>query len=278
MRITKEALTFDDVLLQPAYSDVLPREVDLSTQLTTGITLNIPILSAAMDTVTEARLAIALAQEGGLGVIHKNMLPEEQAREVLKVKKFESGIVRDPITVSPDMTIREVIDLTHSMGISGVPVVREKEIGTLEQLKADLLAEPSSEPVYLVGWSLGGYLAREVARECPDKVKHVVTLGSPVVGGPKYTSVAAAFSQRGASIDEIERLVDARYDIPLKVPVTAIYSKADGVVSWEACIDHRSPDVEHIEVFSSHTGLGFSPQAYHILADRLAASGKANGK
>jgi IMP dehydrogenase len=127
MRIAKEALTFDDVLLQPDYSEVLPREVDLSTRLTAEISLNIPILSAAMDTVTEARLAIALAQEGGLGVIHKNMTVEEQARQVLTVKKFESGIVRDPITVTPDMTIREVIDLTRAMGISGVPVVSEKQ-------------------------------------------------------------------------------------------------------------------------------------------------------
>ena len=126
MRIAKEALTFDDVLLQPDYSDVLPREVDLSTQLTTGIRLNIPLLSAAMDTVTEARLAISLAQEGGMGIIHRNMTPEMQAREVLKVKKFESGIVRDPITVSPDMSIREVIGLTKAMGISGVPVVEGK--------------------------------------------------------------------------------------------------------------------------------------------------------
>jgi IMP dehydrogenase len=117
MRIAREALTFDDVLLQPDYSDVLPREVDLSSQLTTGIKLNIPM----------ARLAIALAQEGGLGIIHRNLTPELQAREVLKVKKFESGIVRDPITVSPDMTIREVIDLTKAMGISGVPVVEGKE-------------------------------------------------------------------------------------------------------------------------------------------------------
>ena len=127
MRIAREALTFDDVLLQPGYSDVLPREVDLSTRLTAEIGLSIPILSAAMDTVTEARLAIALAQEGGLGVIHKNMSIDEQARQVATVKKFESGIVRDPITVSPDMTIREVIDLTRAMGISGVPVVNEKE-------------------------------------------------------------------------------------------------------------------------------------------------------
>jgi len=127
LRIATEALTFDDVLLQPGYSDVLPREVDLSTRLTPEITLSIPILSAAMDTVTEARLAIALAQEGGLGVIHKNMTVEEQARQVHTVKKFESGIVRNPITVTPDMSIREVIDLTRAMGISGVPVVREQQ-------------------------------------------------------------------------------------------------------------------------------------------------------
>lgn len=127
MRIAKEALTFDDVLLQPGYSDILPREVDLSTQLTREIRLNIPLLSAAMDTVTEAPLAIALAQEGGIGIIHKNMPIEQQAREVLQVKKFESGIVRNPITVSPEMTIREVIELTRSMGISGVPVVDGRE-------------------------------------------------------------------------------------------------------------------------------------------------------
>ncbi|MCH9693161.1 MAG: IMP dehydrogenase [Gammaproteobacteria bacterium] len=123
MRIAKEALTFDDVLLQPGYSDVLPREVDLSTALTREIRLSIPLLSAAMDTVTEARLAIALAQEGGLGIVHKNMSIEGQAKQVLTVKKFESGMVRNPITVSPDMSIREVIDLTRAMGISGVPVV-----------------------------------------------------------------------------------------------------------------------------------------------------------
>jgi len=123
MRIAKEALTFDDVLLQPGYSEILPREVDLSTSLTRDIRLSIPLLSAAMDTVTESRLAIALAQEGGLGIIHKNMTIEQQAREVLKVKKFESGMVRKPITVTSNMTIREVIELTRAMGISGVPVV-----------------------------------------------------------------------------------------------------------------------------------------------------------
>src|SRR5246127_3284357 len=121
MRILEEALTFDNVLLVPAYSEILPREVDLSTRVTRRIRLNIPVMSAAMDIVTEARLAIPIAQEGGIGVIHKSMPIETQAREVERVKKFESGVIKDPITVSPNMTIREVLDLTRSHGISGVP-------------------------------------------------------------------------------------------------------------------------------------------------------------
>jgi IMP dehydrogenase len=128
MRIVHEALTFDDVLLEPAYSEILPREVQLKTQLTRSLTLNIPIISAAMDTVTEARLAIALAQEGGIGIIHKNMSPKDQARQVSQVKKFESGVIHDPITVSPEATIRQVIDLTRSKNISGVPVVEGEDL------------------------------------------------------------------------------------------------------------------------------------------------------
>ncbi len=123
MRIVEEALTFDDVLLVPAFSEVLPKGVDLSTRLTRNIKLNIPMVSAAMDTVTEHRMAIAMAQQGGIGIIHKNMTAEEQAREVMKVKKHESGVVKDPITVSPEQTIREVMDLTRTNRISGVPVV-----------------------------------------------------------------------------------------------------------------------------------------------------------
>lgn len=123
MRIAQEALTFDDVLLVPAYSNVLPRDVNLATKLTRDITINIPLLSAAMDTVTESRLAIAMAQEGGLGILHKNMTIEQQAEEVRKVKKFESGVVRDPVTVTPDTTIGEVVELTRTHNISGVPVV-----------------------------------------------------------------------------------------------------------------------------------------------------------
>ncbi|HXN79523.1 MAG TPA: IMP dehydrogenase [Steroidobacteraceae bacterium] len=127
MRILEEALTFDDVLLVPAYSEILPREVDLSTRVTRRIRLNVPLMSAAMDTVTEARLAITIAQEGGVGIIHKSMTIEAQAREVDRVKKFESGVIKDPITVSPNMSIREVLDLTRSRGISGVPVVVGKK-------------------------------------------------------------------------------------------------------------------------------------------------------
>jgi len=128
MRIAQEALTFDDVLLLPAYSNVLPRDVSLTTKLTRDININIPLLSAAMDTVTESRLAIAMAQEGGLGILHKNMTIEEQADEVRKVKKFESGVVRDPITVSPTTTIGEVVALTHANKISGVPVVEGNDL------------------------------------------------------------------------------------------------------------------------------------------------------
>jgi IMP dehydrogenase len=127
MRILEEALTFDDVLLVPAYSEILPGEVDLSTRVTRRIRVNVPLMSAAMDTVTEARLAITVAQEGGVGVIHKSMTIEAQAREVDRVKKFESGVIKDPITVAPTMTIREVLDLTRSRGISGVPVVVGKK-------------------------------------------------------------------------------------------------------------------------------------------------------
>jgi len=128
MRVVRKALTFDDVLLVPAHSLVVPRDVSLKTRLTRSISLNIPLVSAAMDTVTEARLAIAIAQEGGLGIIHKNMTPSKQAAEVAKVKRFESGVVKEPITVPPTMSVREVLALTHRHRISGLPVVEGKRV------------------------------------------------------------------------------------------------------------------------------------------------------
>ncbi|MBM3357948.1 MAG: IMP dehydrogenase [Betaproteobacteria bacterium] len=123
MRVVQKALTFDDVSLIPALSTVLPREVSLKSKLTRGITMNIPVVSAAMDTVTEARLAIAIAQEGGIGIVHKNMSPKAQAAEVTRVKRFESGIVKDPITVTPDLKVRDVLQLTRQHRISGLPVI-----------------------------------------------------------------------------------------------------------------------------------------------------------
>lgn len=128
MIIVEEALTFDDILLIPDYSEVLPRDVSLQTQLTREITMNIPIVSAAMDTVTESGLAIALAQEGGIGIIHKNMSPELQAKNVRRVKKYESGVIKEPVTVGPYTSIQEVIDLTREKNISGVPVVDGEDL------------------------------------------------------------------------------------------------------------------------------------------------------
>ena len=128
MRIAQEALTFDDVLLIPAHSTVMPKEVKLMTRLTREITLNIPLISAAMDTVTEARLAISMAQEGGIGIIHKNMTGEQQAEQVRLVKKYESGVIKDPVSVSSDASIRDVLALTRAHNISGVPVVDGKEL------------------------------------------------------------------------------------------------------------------------------------------------------
>ena len=128
LRIASEALTFDDVLLLPAYSDTLPSETQLETRLTRQISLNIPLVSSAMDTVTESRLAIAMAQEGGIGIVHKNMPIEQQAREVHAVKKFESGIIRDPITIHPDQSVRQLLELTMERSISGVPVVEGTQL------------------------------------------------------------------------------------------------------------------------------------------------------
>ncbi len=123
MRLLGKALTFDDVLLVPAYSQVLPKDTSLATQFTRDITLNLPLVSAAMDTVTEARLAIAIAQEGGIGIVHKNLTPQEQAAHVAKVKRYESGVLRDPVVISPETTVRQVMALSDELGVSGFPVV-----------------------------------------------------------------------------------------------------------------------------------------------------------
>ena len=272
MRIDKEALTFDDVLLQPGYSEVLPHEVDLSTRLTAEISLNIPILSAAMDTVTEARLAIALAQEGGIGVIHKNMTIDEQARQVHTVKKYESGIVRNPITVTPDMTIREVIDLTRAMGISGVPVVSEDQTvgivtgrdlrfetqldapvssvmtpqerlvtvteGADEEEVVSLLHQHRIEKVLVVGdnFELKGMITAkdfQKAKDFPRACKD--STGALRVG--------AAVGTGYDSDDRVDALVQAGVDV---VVVDTAHGYSKGVLDRVARIKQKYPDMQVI--------------------------------
>ena len=148
MRIISDALTFDDVLLIPAYSNILPKDVDLSTQLTQKIKLNIPLVSAAMDTVTEARLAIAIAQLGGMGVIHKNLSIAQQAAEVFKVKKHEAGVIKDPITVTPDTSIAEVLEITRKNHISGVPVVDDSGLVGIVTSRDMRFERVLTDPVY----------------------------------------------------------------------------------------------------------------------------------
>jgi pimeloyl-ACP methyl ester carboxylesterase len=135
-------------------------------------------------------------------------------------------------------------------------------------------AHRTHQQVRLIGWSLGGYLAREAARERPDLVHRVITLGTPVIGGPKYTVVARRFQRRGMDMAAIEAEIESRNQVSLRTPVTAIYSRADAVVAWEACIDQNGTYVEHVEVRTTHVGLGFSPEVYKIIAQRLADEDK----
>jgi len=146
--------------------------------------------------------------------------------------------------------------------------VPERLVRVLKRLVS--FAHKARQEVRLIGWSLGGYLAREAARERPDLVQQVITLGTPVVGGPRYTVVAHALRRRGIDMDAIEAQIESRNRISLTTPVTAIYSRVDAVVAWEACIDRHGSNVEHIEVGATHLGLGFSPEVYGIIAQRLA--------
>jgi pimeloyl-ACP methyl ester carboxylesterase len=135
---------------------------------------------------------------------------------------------------------------------------------------SDLVAESGSE-VSLIGWSLGGFLAREAARERPDLVHSVITLGSPVIGGPRYTAIAPIYEARGYDLDAIEAWVRDHTAVPIKVSVTAIYSRLDGIVSWQSCLDENEPMVDYVEVQTTHLGLGFSPEVYRIIAKRLSS-------
>jgi IMP dehydrogenase len=272
MRITEEALTFDDVLLVPAFSQVLPREVSLATRLTRDITLNIPLMSAAMDTVTESGVAIAIAQEGGIGIIHKNMSPEEQAAQVRVVKKYESGVITDPFTVKPDTSVREVMELTRHNKISGVPVVdgenlvgivtsrdlrfethfdepvssvmtpkeqlvTVKEGADAEEIKA-LLHKHRIEKVLVINdeFHLRGLVTvkdMQKADEFPNACKD----------DDESLRVGAAVGVGAGTIERVEALINANVDV---LVVDTAHGHSEGVLSMVSWIKKHYPDCQVI--------------------------------
>ncbi|MDX1514246.1 MAG: IMP dehydrogenase [Gammaproteobacteria bacterium] len=272
MAVIEQALTFDDVLLVPRYSSILPRETQLNSRLTREIELNIPLVSAAMDTVTEARLAIAIAQEGGVGIIHKSMSIEDQANQVRTVKKFESGVIQDPITVSPDTSIREVLELTRTNDISGVPVVDGQElvgIVTSRDLRFEthfddpvssvmtpkarlvtveegagrdevmhLLHKNRIEKVLVVngGFQLKGLITVkdiQKATEFPNACKD----------SHEQLRVGAAVSTGRGTDERVEALVEAGIDV---VVVDTAHGHTQGVINRVRSIKQRYPDVQVI--------------------------------
>jgi IMP dehydrogenase len=270
MRVIQKALTFDDVLLVPAHSTVLPRDVDLGTQVTRRIRLNIPLVSAAMDTVTEARLAIALAQEGGIGVVHKNLSPVEQAAEVHKVKRHESGVLKDPVVIPPTMTVGEVITLQRQHRFSGVPVVEGGKVVGIVTNRDTRFETRLDQPVRaimtpqdkLVTIQEGASLdeARELLRE--HRLERVLVLNDAgdlcglitvkdMMKATEHPSAAkdelgrlrvgAALGVGAGTEERIERLVEAGVDM---VVVDTAHGHSQGVLDRVAWVKKRYPQVE----------------------------------
>ncbi|MGB1556762.1 MAG: IMP dehydrogenase [Oceanococcaceae bacterium] len=272
MRVVQDALTFDDVLLLPAYSEVLPRQVELGTNLTRELRLNLPLVSAAMDTVTEARLAIALAQEGGIGIVHKNMTPAAQAAEVRKVKKFEAGVIKDPITVAPSATIADVLALTRANQISGVPVVdgadlvgivtsrdlrfetrldapvsqimtpkdrlvTVREGASKEEVRA-LLHEHRIEKVLVVNdaFELRGMITVKDIQKSTDYPHAAKDAQERLI-------VGAAVSTGGDSMERVEALVAAGVDV---IVVDTAHGHSKGVIDRVASIKKLYPNLQVI--------------------------------
>lgn len=272
MRVTGEALTFDDVLLVPAYSDVMPREVQLSTLLTRDIELNIPIISAAMDMVTEARLAISLAQEGGIGIIHKNMSANDQANQVKIVKKFESGVIKDPITVTPDTSIREVLQLTRTHNISGVPVVdgqalvgivtsRDLRFETRYENPVSAVMTPAERLVTVREGASREEVQQLLHKHRIEKVlvvnddfqlRGLVTV-KDIQKSTEYPSackdehgrlrVGAAVSTGAGTEERVERLVEAGVDV---LVIDTAHGHSEGVLSRMRWLKSHYPEVQVI--------------------------------
>lgn len=272
LRIANDALTFDDVLLLPAFSQVLPSEVSLQTRLSRGISLNIPLISSAMDTVTEGRLAIALAQEGGIGIVHKNMTPEQQAREVRAVKKFETGIIRDPVTIDPDASIQKLYQTTLENGISGVPVVRgDKLLGIVTsrdvrfETRDDALVKDVMTPKDRLVTAPEGASFEEITGILHDhRIEKVLLVNDAfeLTGMVTVKDIAKAQAypnackdslgqlRVGASIgtsadtdERIEALVEAGVDI---VVVDTAHGHSKGVLDRISWIKQTYPDLEII--------------------------------
>lgn len=272
MRIAQEALTFDDVLLVPAHSRVMPKEVSLKTQLTRNIELNIPLISAAMDTVTEARLAISMAQEGGIGIIHKNMTAEQQAAEVRQVKKFESGVIKDPITVTPDTSIREVLELTRSQNISGVPVVKDDELVGIVTSRDLRFETKFDDPVYnimtrkdkLITVKEGADNEEVLALLHKYRIEKVLVVNDDfqlrglitvkdIQKASEYPNackdeqgrlrVGAAVGTGGGTEDRVAALVEAGVDV---IVVDTAHGHSQGVLDRVAWVKKHFPDVQVI--------------------------------
>lgn len=272
MRVLYDALTFDDVLLVPDYSDILPKDVDLSTQLTRNIKLNIPVVSAAMDTVTEARLAIAMAQLGGIGVIHKNLSIEDQCAEVVKVKKYESGVIKDPITVNPYTTIREVLELTRKHRISGVPVVEGDDlvgIVTSRDMRFEtVLDDPvrnimtRKEDLVTVGEDAeasevlqlfhANRIEKVLVVNDAFQLKGLITVKDiqksqdfplAVKDSSEQLRVAAAVGPGGDSIERVDALVKAGVDV---LVVDTAHGHSKGVIDRVREVKQQYPDVDVI--------------------------------
>ena len=268
----EEALTFDDVLLVPARSEVLPKDVSLATRLTRGIELNIPMVSAAMDTVTEARLAIAMALHGGIGIIHKNMTVEEQAAQVRKVKRYESGVIKDPITVSPDTSIGEVMELTRANGISGVPVVDGKNLEGIVTARDLRFETRRDEPVStimtprerLVTVKEGAPREEVIAKLAEHRIEKILVVNDAfelrgmitvkdIQKAKDYPEAARDSQERlrvgaavgvGAGTDErVAALVEAEVDV---IVVDTAHGHSRGVLDRVAWVKSNFPQVQVI--------------------------------
>ncbi len=284
LRIVEEALTFDDVLLVPDHSTVMPKDVQLETQLTRNIRLNIPLMSAAMDTVTEGRLAIALALEGGIGIVHKNMTAEEQAEEVRRVKRYESGVINNPITVSPDTTVREVLDITHAHRISGVPVVDGDNlmgIVTSRDLRFELNIEepvssimtPRERLVTVLEGASRGEVRKKLHENRIEKVlvvdndfrlKGMVTV-KDIQKAKDYPNACRDSQERlrvGAAVgvgegtdERVKALVEAEVDV---IVVDTAHGHSQGVIDRVRWVKNNFP---HVDVIGGNIATGAAAKA-----------------